>query len=587
MHKFSYLVFAALLLLTSPALSREARTFATLNLAELGRSDFLIERRALMQRLTAAGPGADTDAATHLDLAELYLSKMLLAEATSYLEALDVETLSSLERQRQETLSVAISLLSGRDGLVLAVSRSANWSQGRALRAAAFARLGADVAVEDLMPQILDALPELSSAIIGAILPDLLEAALDAGEWDVARALAEQFPDHPELRDAPSYRFLLARAADLAGDVLMAFDGYASAAEGRDAYAHRARIELVRLGRRTDTLPLEDAIALLDVAQWAWRGDAVAAEGLELLYDYALGQGDSLVALSALGRLVADAATPEAAEAARQRARLAISNFYDAGAAGDIGLGAFLDGHGEIKSRWQFNPGFIESAAALPQTFLDVGMTAIAAREFRALRDIAVVAGELNLFTVAPDVIAALRLSEARALLAGGQADKAIEVLSGFPESRQDGYHEAERLLIWALSRAGRSEELAGLRERALDTESRRTRAVALYEIGNWDAARKAFLELWEAYPSNFSFPDATRLILAAYEVGDVATVSRIAAAFPILTDHPGWADIAAGLAPQTTNFEALTSDVMRMSVKNASRALSAVDEATGATKDE
>ena len=126
----------------------------------------------------------------------------------------------------------------------------------------------------------------------------------------------------------------------------------------------------------------------------------------------------------------------------------------------DLNLAEFISGHAAIMAGWRYDSGFVESAVALPQTLLSSGMTALAAREFRNLRTIAEAAEELELFTPDPELITHLFRDEAGALLAGGQADAAVDLLGGLAPGQGDDV-ETERLLIQALSQAGRAEELA------------------------------------------------------------------------------------------------------------------------------
>lgn len=578
------IILVFFLVLAPPVSGQEGSVFAPLTLAEFGQRDLLETRRALLNELIPSVsdespiPPAEAETRVYLDLAELHLAKMLRPEAADYLAAVDVETVSPEQLRRHRTLQVALDLMAERAVLGQAVSRSVGWAQGQALRTAAFARLGEEGESARLLPVAVNALSGLSPAMTAEILPDLFEAALIAENWTVAEALAARFPDHVELRDSAAYRFLLARASEISGDFLMAYDGYAHAARGRDAYAHRARLALIQMGRRTNTLPLEDAVTLLKTARWAWSGDAFANEGVALLADYALELGDHQIGLWALGQSLSHATSPKEAEAVRERARVAIDDFYQSGAAGDLGLAGFIKGHAAIAAGWRYDDAFVQSAVALPQRLLASGMTALAAREFRNLRMISQAAEELELFTPDPKMIRQLLHDEARALLAGGQGDAAVDLLGGFSQGPGDDL-ETERLLVRALSLAGRSDELATWHGRALDIDSRRARAVALYETGNWAAARQALLELWDAYPAQFSFSDATRLTLAAYELGDTSTVSRAATAFPSLSDMPGWAEIAARLEAHTPPPADLNSGTIRSSVESANRVLDAVNE--------
>ena len=531
-----------------------------------------------------APPAAPAQTHALLDLAELHLAWMMRPEAAGFLDGIAPEDLSAEAQRRHRTLSLALDLLTPVQGaggadLGQAVSRSVGWEQGQALRAAAFARLGAVEEAGRLMPRVLESLDRMSPAIEAALLPDLLEAALLAEEWETAQALAQRFAAHHELRDGPAYRYLLARASELMGDVVMAFDGYVEAAQGRDLHAHRARLALVRLGLETEALPLADAVALLKVGRYAWRGDALAREGIRLLADTAAEAGDRDAALWALRQLLREA-EPDSREDLLAQARAIYGSFYAAGGAGEIDLGDFLEEHARISNGWRFDPGFAAHAAAVPQRLLETGMTALAAREFNTLRLLAEAGDGRGEIAPDADLIARLRNGEARALLAGGQADAAVDLLIG-AAGGQDGAPGAEALLIEALAQAGRSDELAALRVQAQDMGLRRSRAVALYENGNWPAARQAYLDMWAAHPDQFSFADATRLTLSAYRSGDSATVARTAAAYPALADLPSWAELAAGLGtPQEAEGPA-GQDVMRLSMQSADRILDAVTKVT------
>ncbi len=569
-------------LLAAPVAGQPATAFGDLNLSNWGTRDLLIERRALMVALSAPvaadqGPlEKAAPAVIYLDLAELHLAQMLRAEASDYLLAIEPEDLDAPSLARYHSIRLSLDLLGYDADLGSAIAQSEGWSQGAALRVAAMARMDSDVSNE--LPAAVAGLPTLSNAIAAAILPDLLEAALTADNWDAAKELASYFSDHPELRDSAAYRFLLARASELSGDLLTAFDGYAEAAQGRDVYAHRARLAIVELGLRTETLPLQDAVALLKAARWSWSGDAFAKQGTALLAQYAAELGDMQAALWALQRVMTTADAPAEAEQARQHALSVISDFYRAGAAGDVSLDAFLDGHAAIMTRWGLEEGVVESAFALPQSLLDTGMTALAAREFQGLRAVAEGADSMGQSVLDPALINRLRRSEAEALLAGGQADAAVDLLISFGD-QQEADPQMKRLLIQALSKAGRSDELAELRVLALDIDSRRGRAVALYESGSWSGAQQALDGLWKTYPAQFTFADATRLTLAAYQMGDMDTVRRTATAYPSLTDLPGWEELATGLLEGAPDAALLSTEMMRLSMDNADRVLNTVTE--------
>lgn len=579
MMRTANFLLALFLLLAAPLAGQELATFASLKLADYGRQDLLEARQELMSELVAVPREDDTAEAQEtlarvlLELAELHLAQMLRAEAADYLGAVDRAKLGPQAQQRHRTLEMALALLGPREGLRQAALRSTGWTEGQALRAAAFTRLGLDDEAAGLMPMVIEGLDMLSPAMTAAILPDLLDAALSAQDWTLAEALAAKFAEHAELRDATSFRFLLARASELSGDMVMAFDGYVRAAGGRDAYAHRARLALVNLGRRTETLPLGDAVELLKTARWAWSGDAYATEGASLLADLALELGDTETALWALAQLLNDAPTPAETEAARLRARQVIEDFYRSGYERAMSIEDFVAGHATIMTHWRDDSVFVENAEVLPQTLLELGLTAFAAREFRTLRAI-VEAAEIS---GDPVFIDRLLTQEARALLAGGQAAAAAELLARATGSTAD----TDPLLVQARRAMGAPEGLAAMDAGVLDPDARHNRAAALYEAGEWPSARQALLDLWAVDHGTFDMADATRLALAAHMSGDAATVSRAATALQSLSDRPEWSKVAVGLEADNSAPVAFNKETIRLGMAGADRALEAVAAAT------
>ncbi|WP_139210010.1 hypothetical protein [Palleronia pelagia] len=413
------------------------------------------------------------------------------------------------------------------------------WDDAAALRAHAAQEMGRTDAARALLKPAQDSLPSLPVELRSLVLPTLLDIAIAAEDWDTGAALAAAYPDIPALADQPGYWLRLGRVAELRDDPLTAFEGYLRASRGDDADAQRARIALVRLGRSTGTLAPDQQRALLDQIRWAWRGDEVALDGLSLLAEVAREAGDPLGALSALAQILRDFDDPAVRNNTRARAETMVAAFYGAGASGEIGLSAFLDGHSSIEAEWRLDGMFHAHAGRLAEILLDRGMTAAAAREARNLRELMVVAEELGAMDPAPELARALIRTELAAYLQSNRIDAASELASALPLPVNDP--DLAALLGELAARGGIAPVEGGAR-------ALRTRAERAFEAEDFETAHSLYSDYWDARPDSFAFRDAVRLMIAAYRSERPDTVARLSAEIPQLTELPEWDEIAQSL---------------------------------------
>ena len=531
---------------------------------------FTERRAALLDRMALA---AEDDPAARLDLAALYASRMMLPEAASHLAGLA----GAAADPRHAALSAVTGILSGAAGPEVTDDPAlGGWPPLPLLRAVALARAGDLDAAGALVPGAAGSLDALPVALRAAMLPDLLETAINAGEWQLAHDLAGRFDDHAELRQSPAYWFLLGQAAQSGGKPLAAFDAYERATSGADAFAHRARVALVELGLSTGTLTAPEALDLLETARWMWRGDRAAGAGAMLLGDLAAADRP-VVAAMAYGQVMRESPVPAQAALARQKARVLLQDYYGGQAASDGPLDAFLDGHRRITRVYRFEDGYAEQAEHFADRFLRAGMTVIAAEEFGALHDQQVLAQELELWPVTPDRPAHYRLRQVEALLAGGRPGLALALLDkldGDAGVTDDQRRRAHALRLQALSDEGRDAAVLTAGADAADPLVRRLKAEAYYSERNWEKSRDVYAALWRDDPDGLAVVDALRLILSAYRAGDADTVEQVSAAYPDLGAMPEWSQIANGLTRDTRRPGLLSDAAARADIDNADRLL-------------
>lgn len=296
-----------------PATARVVETAAVvphlLDLARWQRSDepFAEARKRLEAAVLDSHPEA-LDAA-RLELVRFYLARGLAAEALGALEAAGPEAAASLGGPMLRAIRGAGNLLAHRleaakadlfhvdlDGSdEAAVWRAAlHVMRGDAAKAAPLFEQGWPVVYA--YPKWLRQELALRAA----------EAALAKGEDDQANlyltaATAESGPHALKSRA----RFLEGRVLAERGDAADALAVWNTVAGGTDQLAHaKAELAAVRLGLEEGLIGREQAVERLERLRFAWRGDRIEFETLELLGRSYLAAGDHANGLATLREAV-------------------------------------------------------------------------------------------------------------------------------------------------------------------------------------------------------------------------------------------------------------------------------------------
>lgn len=518
-----------------------------------------VDRRAALVAGLAEAETAGARADLLLDLAALSVSHALAPEALSFLSGLpDDEGAAALDparAARRDRIALAAWGVSGAATPAPLPARSQleaadHWSQRPLWRALSHAREGDVAAAAEDLPLAEEVLGALPPALAAALLPELLETAIEAGLWDAAHALAQRFDSHPELRGGSAYRFLLGRAAQAGGNPVMAFDSYAMAAGGGDVWAQRARLALIDLGRATDTLAPEDAAQLLRQSWRSWRGDALEVATLERLAEVEYGRGDTEAAIAALTEVLRRHPQSDAARNSGDRLDEMVADLYAQGASGDLPIAEFVAAHRRLSPELVFRPGFAAQAELLAGRLYEIGATDAAAREYAAIRDQLAVMRDLGLEEVPPARFDALRLAQAEALLRGGQTEAAAQALGTAPASVPELRDRLSLLRARLSSAEGDGAAVIATRMEIPSEGYLRLRAAALFERGEWAAARDAYASLWRDLGPGLGTSEAIRLLLAAHRAGDAELVAELLDRLPDLAASPELAAVARSLAP-------------------------------------
>lgn len=558
---------------------------------DLTRARFLEDRAARMNAYAAARgtrdagdlPGPEEIKAV-LDMAAFYFGHAMLPEGRSVLSALNTVALTPEVAARRNALALGLEVLRPRPGTLPAMAGIlldpiyAGWEDQPLMAALEAIRQGDPARAAPMLPQVTSRLQALPAPLREAVLPPLLEAAIEGRDWRSARDLAGLFQDSPVLKGGTAYHYLLGRAAQDGEAPLAAFDSLVAAAEGDDLWAHKARLALVRLGRDTGTLDPPEALAILEQARQLWRGDAHALDVLEALVENHKLMGDTVAALEVLGTAIAIHADSPRRPAMREEADALVAEFYDAGAEGALSLGTFLAGHRRIAPGFWFEPGFPARAELFAERMLAAGATDIAAGEYEIIEEYLAVSRDLGLIEVDDLRLDDLRLKQAEALFRGGQQDRLGVLLArGLRSTDAERITALDRIRGRHFAATGRSALVLTSMPEAEDVDGIRMEASALFDEGRWQEAMTSYDRLRARADGELRFTDAVRLLLSAHRAGARDYALEFAEAYPALRDLPQWREITSGLLRKVPRVQPLNEGGAKARIDAADQTLEAL----------
>ncbi|MBO9428643.1 tetratricopeptide repeat protein [Sulfitobacter sp. R18_1] len=558
---------------------------AAFTLSEFHIDNFAEDKERLEKEFSAAGSREPDAAKARLDLARFYLAHRMIPEGHSIVSSINADDLEDQQLQDYKALMTAFSVLddrrdAGNDFLIGSEEHIDNWQDYPFWAALHHVKNDSELADKYLKAsfEISKTYPE---GYLKSYIPTLLEAALDAGKWTLAKEMAVELEKLPGMKDSSTFQFLIGLAADKAGRQLDAFDAYRKATMKDDVYAQRARIAIVDLGVKTQAMSLEDARKFLEVHRKSWRGDEYEIEILKRLAVVTHNMGDLPASLGALGDIIATYPTSAVAEESKGKAKSLLNEVYDSGVKGEITLSEFTKAHEDISRKYHFFDGFAGHHAAYAQHLADLGATAAAAREFSEAAEYLEVVVDLKLYEDASkDNAMTLRLKQAKALYDGGQKEEAASVLQNIGEFEDPAMNE-EKAQLAAKVFAGldKPEEVINSLVTDRTDEYVRLLGEAYWAQGNWNEAKNHYLELQNDHPNAFGRRDAIRLLLSAHRDLDRETAINVAENFPEITDEPEWKIIAKEINKLSSSLTPLSEDNIAERVIQADEAMKLLEE--------
>lgn len=519
-------------------------------------------------------------AVQHLAEAERYLNRGLILEALSFAADIPEGALPAELLPRQRALIAKATVLDPRPGAAPEVAEAAfeAAAQKPVFQALAHARAGQAAEAAATLSAHVDALTALPEPLQVRALPYLLAAAIDANDWATGRALVEAFQGHPGLADSAAFSYLLGQTALQYGEKLRAFDHFAVASGSADKWGHRARLQMVDLAVAHGGITADEQEHMLMRIYGAWRRGPEASETLLRLEGVQIEKGDRLAALETLSTLMTNhAGSPEAGEA-QARARTVLAEAYRRFLTEGADLNTVIETHARIARNYRFFEGFDVLAEKFGNHLLSVGITGLAAQEFRLTGEYLAAAESLDLFETPDARIDALRLKEAEALLAGGQLERAKALLVQ-PLAAEDA-RSAARLASLRAEYFGRTGEALQETADALEaTPSGYIRELAeqYFEAEQWDRARLEYLKLAGVMGDRLATPDAVNLFLAAERSGDAA-LSKVLGELLAQRQDFDRAALAEEVSLGSPIDTDIRSDALEALVERASQVLTDVD---------
>lgn len=524
----------------------------------------------------SAAHGA-SKSAVMLDIAEIYLTHMLLYEARTTLIGLNPTTPE--QTRRFHALSDATSLLSGQavetfDTSALNAPARPDREFWRALQAIAVADAGM------LSANIRSSFAGLglqSRAALRQMLPVFIEAATELGEQAHAVAGLKLLAELPDLSNSPTGHFLRGRVEERRGNNSTALKSYFLAAEGWTEYAARARLAVADMSLLNGgSGALLAAQSVLHSGAEAWRGDQYELEVLKRMVRLYAGTQNDVEELLALGKLLTRFPASNEAITAQSQAKELLADLYGKGHAEQYPLSDWMAAHLKLLPFFGRLPEFSAHTETFADYILGLGATDLAAKEYRrAIYGLEEQDGP----DFTPDIMR-LKLKLADTQRRSGLLLQARATLDELHLPKEGVDHDARNaLMAKVLSEMNDGPALLQTKVKSPTPDHLRDMGKALSDAEHWSEATTHFLQLWNSHPYEFAFEDATRLLIAANRSNDAATIDKVARAFPQLTGSAALIELAESL-------NAGTAELLPLSAEKAAERLQSLDAAFQSIKD-
>jgi len=518
-----------------------------------------------------------------LDIAELYLSQMMLPEARFVVEDIEASELPNDQKYRLQQMTDSIAILEG-SGIAVA-ENSPLFDPIRpdrqfwiTLNAIA---LGDSMSLLDNIEGAFDQQKLIPREILRSVLPALVETMIETEEYTLAEHAIAVLENFQEYRMSSAVYYLRGRLAQKQEKDKAALNLFVLAMNGWDRYAARARIKLADAAiasGRTDAFIAAQGI--LESGTNAWRGDRFELITLERLTSVNRLVQQPYKTLLTNAKIMERFPGSDAADKALVTSEKDIRMLYERGVKGEISISDWLEMHLRLAPIYRNLPVFVEATEVFADRILEFGATDFAIAEYDRALDLLYILRKSSGKPIPPTRIASLQLKKVYALVQGGRYEDAKNVLSKISASRDDGTEtRKEKLTAQVFSALGDSAAVLTGTEQNLSESYLRQRAFAYWKTGNWEQSTAGYKRLWLEYTSKFSTEDASYLLLAARRNDDAQTAKSVAEAFPEITDSAWSAAMAERLLEIPADISSLSRNGAEDRILSADKTLKELDD--------
>lgn len=495
-----------------------------------------------------------------LNLAELYLTHMLVFEATSILEGVDPKM--PAQEWRHAALTHATGLLEGVPVEDFETSPLTDPSRPDT----AFWRTLQAIAVGDLeglnsnIEPSFRALQHQSRAMLEDMLPLFIEAAIETDHLDHADGAIQLIEEMPHLKDTAMRHFLRGSEEERRGNESTALAAYMIASQGWNRYAARARLNIANMALRNGSEgALLAAQSVLDAGQEDWRGGQLELQLLRKQAEIHVLLGNATEGLLSLGKIIMRFPDSGERTQAEEQATDLLEAVYHQGESGNVTLSSWMSFHLRIVPIFSGLPGFAQYPERLGDAVLEMGATDLAVREYSRAQLILLDSEEAG--ALGEDLFR-LSLKLANAQHKAGLMSDAHATLSDAGAPPNDAMGEDHlQLMAKVLADSGQNTAFLETKIASPTVDQMRKRARVLVDEEQWQKAKMDLGEIWQQHPQQFDVEDATYLLIAAKKTGDGKTIKDVVRAFPSLTDSQNLIDLAESLSMERQALLPLRAD--------------------------
>ena len=480
------------------------------------------------------------------DVAELYLSHLMLPESQSAAAAVDADRLPDGQRARLRSITDAIGLLGG--SYVASETMSPLLSEEN-LTHGLWQFLEAvqsedTEALESSVALAFHALPHFPQTFQTFLRPVLIEAMIETQHLTLAHSALADLAHDPELAGEPVDLFLRGRLAQVEGRLESAFEAYYQAAAGWEKYATRARLNLADIainngGEKT----VQAARDVLDAGINTWRGDWLEVAMLEKLVVLNTLTGRTFDALIVNSMLIDRYPGTESATKAISLVERDLLKLYAQGTEGDLSIGDWVNMHMQLVSRFRNIPVFATATEIFANGLRKHSATDLAISEYVRVEEMLATWRARDETIVTSNIQNRVALSKVQAMIDSGRYSQARVILASMSGTLDQGQKDQWGLMLAEImSKTGDDARIFTAKSDNRTQNFLRQRAYAAWVIGDWQQTLHRYQSLWDTYPNEFRKGDAIYMLIAAQGVGDREIAGRVAAAYSQLAGAVGLA---------------------------------------------